>query len=177
MLLSALAVPFLCHQTLAGEVYRWRDAQGTTHFADAPPAYQADVTRLDSSFSRSPRRPTNSRQPLTNVPSLGSPPAAAGSRGTSGTRLNIGRGSRAASSRLSRSTEDTATDEETGMAGNDSGLSLHDTGDELAVPSLDSALSDQAGRRQRRPPSRYRLPPMPVPPPDGFAQPDDAAEP
>jgi hypothetical protein len=32
----------------AAEVYQWRDAQGTVHFADNPPSYPADVTTLDA---------------------------------------------------------------------------------------------------------------------------------
>ena len=34
----ALALAALAAPALAGEVYKWKDAQGVTHYSDAPPA-------------------------------------------------------------------------------------------------------------------------------------------
>jgi len=62
----ALVLVFLSISgTAAEEIYRWRDAQGTIHFADAPPTYPAEVSRIDGKSAQpTVRTPQASRTAL-----------------------------------------------------------------------------------------------------------------
>jgi len=56
LIFGALVVAAFVSGASAQEIYRWRDAQGTIHFADVRPPYPADVTVLDGRSSE-PARP------------------------------------------------------------------------------------------------------------------------
>ncbi len=51
VVLCALVAAFFVGGVHAQDIYRWRDAQGTVHFSDKPPSYRADVTVHDGEIS------------------------------------------------------------------------------------------------------------------------------
>jgi len=57
VVLCALVVAFFVGGVRAQDIYQWRDAQGTVHFSDKPPSYPADVTVHDGEIS-APSDPT-----------------------------------------------------------------------------------------------------------------------
>jgi hypothetical protein len=161
LVVGVLAIVLLASGASAQEIYRWRDAQGTVHFADKPPPYPADVTLLDGHVD----------QPSVSTPAAQSKPVRTPAKSyfTSGGRptasrsiLNRSISSQIAGSRRQKpqsATSDAASGESSAA---NSGTGLSDLApqesvvrryskaaaarraapaDDLAVPSLDSALS------------------------------------
>lgn len=141
----------------AQDIYQWRDAQGTVHFSDRPPPYPANVT-VDGQISpptAPPSAPAVSRMPNHSPRYVNSQ-----RKSLRNSALNpsisslIGGGSH---SRMRRAVNDPAAADSSGSI---SGTSLADPAepqpvptrrrraarpsgpaDDLAVPSLDGALS------------------------------------
>jgi len=191
VVLGALAVALFVSGTSAQEIYRWRDAQGTIHFADKPPSYPADVTLLDGQTSP-PTAPTphasqtkSSRSSANSyLTSSGQPTASRNAPANRSINSLIESGPR---SRLRPITTDAASAE---SPGTNSGTTLSDLSsqdnvvrksgraaaarrkgpaDDLAVPSLDGALSQNlsadggsgtTSSRSRRPPTPPSLSPL-----------------
>lgn len=156
---GVLAVAFFVSGASAQEVYQWRDAQGTVHFADKPPSYPANVTLLDGQISP-PSVPTPPASPTRSSRSYrasnGPPTASRDVPANRSISALIDGGPR---SRLRRITADAASAE---SPGTNSGTTLSDLSsqdavvrkpgrgaaarrsgpaDDLAVPSLDDAMS------------------------------------
>lgn len=185
---SALAVAFFVSGTSAQEIYRWRDAQGTVHFADKPPPYPADVTLLDGQISP-PTVPTpqasrtkSRRSPANSYLTSGGQPTASRNAPANRSINSLIEGS--PRSRLRRITADAASAESSGTNSGTtlSDLSSQDTvvrrfgragaaeaaaarpkgpADDLAVPSLDGALSQNLSADGGSGTTRSRRPPMP----------------
>lgn len=160
-IVGALACVFLASGASAQEIYRWHDAQGTVHFADQPPPYSADVTLLDGHVA----------QPSVSTPAAQSKPvhAPAKSYFTSSGRLRASRSilNRSISSLIAgahrpkpqrAASDGTSGESSAANSGSDlSDLSPQESvvrryskaatsrraapTDDLAVPSLDGALS------------------------------------
>ncbi len=162
--------------TAAEEIYRWRDAQGTIHFADAPPPYPAKVSRLDGASDR-----TVARKPQASLVAPRLSPATANPSISS--LINVGPRSQVRRSRTDASPGNPRerTSETSGSgplfrnavvrrldkAANapDTGARRDETANDLAVPSLDHALADpvsagddseRATARNGRSPSRRK---------------------
>ncbi len=149
---GALVVVLLSVGNLAAEeIYRWRDAQGTIHFADAPPTYPAEVSRLDGAGGRTAARTTQASPtaprvlPATVNPSIISlineRPRSPSRRTTNGTPS----GKRSAASPAtagSGSLSGNAGTVRLNISGKvDAGTGRDPTADDLSVPSLDRALT------------------------------------
>ncbi len=152
--------------TAAEEIYRWRDAQGTIHFADAPPAYPAEVSRLDvaagpptvrtqqasqTALRRSPDPVTRSINSLIN-----GGPRLRSRRVTTGTLSSKGLGE--ASSASDQLSQNTVGGRLGGARKADAAARRNGAANDLAVPSLDHALADpvSADENSAGPPAANR---------------------
>lgn len=180
VVLGALVVAFLVSGTSAQEIYQWRDPQGTVHFADKPPPYPANVTLLDGQISP-PSAPTphasRTKSSRSYRASNGQGTASRNAPANRSISSLIDGGPR---SRLRRITADAASAESPGTnswttlsdlssqnavarrSGRAAAARRNVPADDLAVPSLDGALSqslspdDTSGStssRARRPPT------------------------
>lgn len=158
--------------TAAEEIYRWRDAQGTIHFADAPPTYPAEVSRIDGKSGqptvRTPQAsrtaPRSSSAPVSRSISslINHPPRPPSRRITTGALSGElpGRNSRTGGS------DPLSQDAVVGRLGSagtaDAAARRNDAGNDPAVPSLDRALADPSSTRDgsERPADRYRRIPL-----------------
>lgn len=169
----ALVLVFLSiSSTAAEEIYRWRDAQGTIHFADAPPTYPAEVSRLDGVS----RHPTVTTPPASKNVLRGSPAPVSRSINSlinGGPRLPSRRVTTGAlsSKRPGGTSRASGSDQlsrnmvvgrlgSAGMA--DTAARRDGAANDLAVPSLDHALADpvSAGDDSERPTAPNRRLPL-----------------
>ena len=159
VVIGALAVAFLVSGTSAQEIYQWRDAQGTVHFADKPPPYPANVTVIDGQISP-PSAPTpHASRTKSSHSYLASNGQRTASRSVAADRSISSLIDGGPRSRLRRITADAAAAEspstnswttlsdlssQNAVArrfGRASAARRYGPPDDLAVPSLDGALS------------------------------------
>jgi hypothetical protein len=158
--------------TAAEEIYRWRDAQGTIHFADAPPTYPAEVSRLDGKSAQpTVRTPQASRTALRSSSApvsrsisslIGGAPRSPSRRITTGALPGASPGRNSRTSGSDPLSQNTVVGR-LGSAGTaDAAARRNEAGNDLAVPSLDHALADpvSAGDGSERPPAPYRRLPL-----------------
>jgi len=161
VVLGALAVAFLASGTSAQEIYRWRDAQGTVHFADKPPPYAADVTVLDGEISPPTAATQHASQTKSSRSSANSDLASSGqptaSRNAPANRSISSLIEGAPRSRLRRITADAASAE---SPATNSGTTLSDLSSQVTVvkKSGTSTTTDAAGRRRNGPADDLAVP-------------------
>ncbi len=158
--------------TAAEEIYRWRDAQGTIHFADAPPTYPAEVSRLDGVSSHpTVTTPQSSKNAVRRSPApvsrsinslINSGPRLPSRRVTTGA-LSGNRPGGTSSARGSDPLSRNAGVGRLGSAGTaDTAARRDGAANDLAAPSLDHALADpvSAGTDSEGPPVPNRRLPL-----------------
>ena len=171
--LCSLVLVFVAISNTAGEeIYRWRDAQGTIHFADAPPTYPAEVSRIDGD-SIQQKVPTP--QALRTAPRSPSAPVSRsisslinGAPRSPSRRITAGglSGESAGPSSKASDADPLSRDAVVGRLGKastaDAAARGNGVGNDLAVPSLDHALAApvSAGDGSERPPAPYRRLPL-----------------